>query len=128
MITVITEKPVRSIAIKGYGVDSYIDSTTNKKVYRVYGVVEAGTRARLVPRDSEDPKDIKDLYIDDAKIIIYRNENPDLCMACKGMIDAHISRGIPVFGVEQFKQWVEEQKEELSKVKEKENGVEKDAN
>ena len=128
MITIITEKPVRSIAIKGYGVDSYIDSATNKRVYRVYGVVEAGTRARLVPRDSEDPKDIKDLYIDDAKIIIYRNENSDLCMACKGMIDAHISRNIPVFGVEQFKQWVEEQKEELNKVKEEENGVDTNAN
>ena len=128
MITIITEKPVRSIQIKGYGVDSYIDSATNKKVYRVYGVVEAGTRARLVPRDSEDPKDIKDLYIDDAKIIIYRNENKDLCMACKGMIDGHIARGIPVFGVEQFKQWVEEQKEELSKIQKQENGVDTDAN
>ena len=128
MITIITEKPVRSIQIKGYGVDSYIDSATNKKVYRVYGVIEAGKRARLVPRDSEDPKDIKDLYIDDAKIIIYRNESQDLCLACKGMIDGHIARGIPVFGVEQFKQWVEEQKEEISKIQKEENGVDTNAN
>lgn len=117
MITIITEKPTRSIDIKGYGVDSYIDKITNKKVYRVYGIVEAGSRARLVPRDSEDPKDIKDLYIDDTKIIIYRNDNRDLCVTCKGMIDAHIARGISVFGVEEFKRWVQEQTEKKDEVK-----------
>lgn len=117
MITIITEKPTRSIDIKGYGVDSYIDKITNKKVYRVYGIVEAGSRARLVPRDSEDPKDIKDLYIDDTKIIIYRNDNRDLCVTCKGMIDAHIARGISVFGVEEFKRWLKEQTEKKNEAK-----------
>ena len=35
MITIITDKPIRSVEIKEYGVDSYIDKVTNKKVYRV---------------------------------------------------------------------------------------------
>ena len=113
MITVITDKPTRSIDIKGYGVDSYIDKN-NKRIYRVYGIVEPGSRGRLVSRDSDV---IKDLYIDDTTIVIYRNESKDLCITCKGMIDAHVARGVPVFGVEEFKQWV---KEQMEKEKEKE--------
>ncbi len=118
MITIITDKPIRSVEIKEYGVDSYIDKVTNKKVYRVYGIMESGHRAKLVPRDSENPLDVKDIYIDDAKVIIYRNENKDLCVACKGMIDAHVSKGIPVFGIEAFKQWVKEQIGNNEEVKE----------
>ena len=106
MITIITEKPCRSVEIKGYGLDFYTDTSTGKRVYRVYGIIEAGTRARLVPRDSEDPKDIKDLYIDDAKIIIYRNEDRKLAMVCKDMLDRHVAQGATVFGVEAFKQWL----------------------
>lgn len=109
MITIITEKPSRSIDIKGYGVNAYIDKETGKKVYRVYGIVEAGSRAKLVPRDSENPLDVKDIYIDDTKIVIYRNDSKDLCLTCKGMIDAHVARGIPVFGIEEFKKWLNEQ-------------------
>ena len=127
MITIITEKPNRSIDIKGYGVDSYIDKISGKKVYRVYGIVEPGSRAKLVPRDSEDPKDIKDLYIDDTKIIIYRNDSKDLCLTCKGMIDGHIARGIPVFGVEQFKEWVKEQMEKREEPNKEVEGEVEDA-
>ena len=103
MITVITEKPVRSIDVKGYGVDSYVDKN-GKKIYRVFGVVEAGSRGRLVSRDSEV---IKDLYVDDTTIVIYRSESKEDCLACKDMIDAHVARGVPIFSVEQFKQWLE---------------------
>jgi len=96
MITIITEKPVRSIDVKGYGVDSYVDKN-GKKVYRVFGIVEAGSRGRLVSRNSEV---IKDLYIDDTTIVIFRSEDKKQCIACKDMIDGHIARGMPVFGVE----------------------------
>ena len=116
MITVITDKPTRSIDIKGYGVDSYIDKN-NKRIYRVYGIVEPGSRGRLVSRDSDV---IKDLYIDDTTIVIYRNESKDLCLTCKGMIDGHVARGVPVFGVEQFKEWVKEQMEKKEESKEEE--------
>ena len=98
MITVITEKPTRSIDIKGYGVDSYVDKG-KKKIYRVYGIVEPSSRGRFVSRDNND---VKDFYVDDTTIIIYRSENKNLCLTCKGMIDAHIARGISVFGVEEF--------------------------
>ncbi len=128
MITIITEKPSRSIEIKGYGVDSYIDKVTNQKVYRVYGIVQPGSRARIVPRDSEDPKDIKDLYIDDNKIIIYRNDSKDLCLTCKGMIDGHIARGVPIFGVEQFKEWIKEQLKNKEETKEEEKEVDSNVN
>ena len=102
MITIITEKPNRSIDIKGYGVDSYTDKE-GKKIYRVYGIVEPGYRGRLVSRDSEV---IKDLYIDDNTIVIYRNEDKKLAIACKDMLDRHIAQGAFAFSVEAFKQWL----------------------
>lgn len=102
MITIITEKPNRSIDIKGYGVDSYTDKE-GKKIYRVYGIVEPGCRGRLVSRDSEV---IKDLYIDDNTIVIYRNEDKKLAIACKDMLDRHIAQGALAFSVEAFKQWL----------------------
>ncbi len=102
MITVITEKPMRSIEIKGYGVDSYMDRNDNR-IYRVYGVVKSGGRGRLVSRDSEV---IKDLYIDDSTIVIFRSDKKEECITCKNMIDAHVARGIPVFAVEEFKEWL----------------------
>ena len=107
MITVVTEKPVRSIEIKGYGVDSYVDKN-GKKIYRVYGIVSPSFRGRLVSRDSEV---VKDLYGEETTIVIYRNEDENLCCVCKGMIDGHVARGIPVFSVEQFKEWLKEQQD-----------------
>ena len=107
MITIVTEKPVRSIEVKGYGVDSYVDKN-GKKIYRVYGIVSPSFRGRLVSRDSEV---VKDLYADESTIVIYRNENENICYACKGMIDGHVARGVPVFGVEQFKEWLRSQQE-----------------
>lgn len=102
MITIITEKPNRSIDIKGYGVDSYTDKE-GKKIYRVYGIVEPGCRGRLVSRDSEV---IKDLYIDDNTVVIYRNEDKKFAIACKDMLDRHIAQGAFAFSVEAFKQWL----------------------
>ena len=102
MITVITERPVRSINIIGYGVDSYTDKN-GKKVYRVYGIVKPGSRGRLATRDSDI---VKDLYIDDTTMIIFRSENKEDAIACKNMIDAHVARGVPAFAVEEFKAWL----------------------
>jgi len=125
MITIITEKPIRSIEIKGYGVDSYVDKN-GKKIYRVYGIVESGSRGRLVTRDNDV---IKDLYIDDTTIIIYRNEDKKYAVACKDMLDRHVAQGATVFGVEAFKQWLKDphvrnEQEEL----EEENEVKSDVN
>ena len=103
MITVITEKPNRSIEIKGYGADSYVDKN-GKKIYRVYGIVEPGSRGRLVSRDG---KEIQDLYTDDTTIIIYRSEDRSKVLSCKNLIDVHVARNAPVFSVEQFKAWLE---------------------
>ena len=103
MITVITEKPNRSIEIKGYGADSYVDKN-GKKIYRVYGIIEPGSRGRLVSRDG---KEIQDLYTDDTTIIIYRSEDRSKVLSCKNMLDFHVARNAPVFSVEQFKAWLE---------------------
>lgn len=103
MITIITERPVRSIDIKGYGVDSYVDKS-GKKIYRVYGIVEPGFRGRIITRDNADVA--KDLYIDDNTIVIYRNEDMNLALACKDFIDRHVAMKAPVFSADAFKQWL----------------------
>ena len=102
MITIITERPARSIDIIGHGVDCYTDKS-GKQIWRVYGIVDAGSRGRVVTRDSGY---VKDLYIDDTTIVIYRDEDKDKAMLCKDYIDRHIAHGAPVFGVEAFKQFI----------------------
>lgn len=109
MITIITEKPNRSIEIKGYGVDSYVDKN-NKRIYRVYGIVEPAYRGRIVPRKGED---VEDLYVDNTTIVIYRNEDEKLAVACKDFIDRHVAMKAPIFAVEEFKRWLSESGEEL---------------
>ena len=109
MITIITDKPTRTIDIIGHGLDSYKDKR-GKTIWRVYGIVSPGSRGRLVSRDSDV---IKDLYIDDTTIIIYRSEDKNKATICKDFIDRHIATKAPVFGVEEFKQWL---KENLDKV------------
>lgn len=103
MITIVTDKPVRSIDVVGYGVDSYTDKN-GKKIYRVYGVVEPAMRGRLATRNSDV---IKDLYIDDTTMVIFRSEDKNKAIACKDMIDQHVLRGMPAFSVEAFKSWLE---------------------
>ena len=38
MMTIITDKPARTIDVVGYGIDSYVDKSGNK-IWKVYGVV-----------------------------------------------------------------------------------------
>ena len=38
MMTIITDKPARTIDVIGYGIDSYTDKS-GKKIWKVYGVV-----------------------------------------------------------------------------------------
>ena len=103
MITIITERPFRSINIQGYGVDSYTDKS-GKKIYRVYGIVEPGSHGRIIGRNHDD---VKDFYTDDYNIVIFRNEDKGKAMACKNMIDVHVANGAPIFIVEEFKQWLQ---------------------
>ena len=105
MITIITEKPVRSIDIIGYGVDSYKDKN-NKEIWRVYGIISPTVRGRIITKDSGV---IKNLYIDDNTLIIYRSEIKQLALACKDFLDRHIAMKAPIFSIEGFKRMLEEQ-------------------
>lgn len=103
MITIVTEKPFRSIDVIGYGVDSYYDKN-QKKIYRVYGIVKPGTRGKLVDRDGSD---IKDLYEDETVVVIFRSDKREEAVACKNLIDVHVARGVPAFSVSEFKAWLQ---------------------
>ena len=119
MITIVTERPVRSIDIVGYGVDSYTDKN-GKKVYRVYGVVKPGFRGRLATRDSDV---VKDIYVDDTTMVVYRSEDKNEAIACKDMIDKHVLKGVPAFFVEPFKDWLKNTQDITPQAPKKEDDI-----
>ena len=106
MITVIFEKPNRSIDVIGYGVDSY-KNKEGKEIWRVYGIVTAGGRGRLVSRDSTV---VKDFYADETTIVIFRSSTQEDANKCKEAIDKSVANKFPVFSVEAFRDWLKEQK------------------
>ena len=106
MITVIFGKPNKSVDIIGYGVDSYKDKE-GKEIWRVYGIVNAGMRGRLVSRDSTV---FKDFYTDDTTVVIFRSSTVEDANKCKEAIDKTIANHFPLFSVEAFKDWLAEEK------------------
>ena len=108
MITVIFGKPNRSIDVIGYGVDSY-KNKEGKEIWRVYGIVNAGGRGRLVSRDSTV---VKDIYMDETTVVIFRSSTKDDADKCKEAIDKSIANKFPVFSVEAFRDWLKEQTKE----------------
>ena len=99
---VITEKPMRTVDICGWYIDDYVDKS-GKKIYKVVGVISPKQRGRLVSRDSEV---IKDIYMDEETITVYRNENLNNVSSCKRIMDLSASRGMPVFSLLSFSEWL----------------------
>ena len=108
---IVFEKPMRSVEVCGWYVDEYTDKS-NKKVYKVVGVVSPRQRGRLVSRDSTV---IKDIYMDEETVTIYRNENINNVLSCKDVIDFIASRGGTVFSLFAFYEWLKAQQEEQKK-------------
>ena len=102
---IITEKPMRSIEVTGWYVDEYTDKS-GKKVYKVVGIVSPKCRGRLVSRDSEV---VKDLYVDEETITIYRSEHKNNVVSCKRIMDLIASRGELVFSIVSFYEWLKNQ-------------------
>ena len=100
MMTIITEKPARTIDVVGYGIDNYTDKSGNK-IWKVYGVVSPMQRGRLVSRDSEV---IKDLYVDEETICIFRSMSEMEVRQCKHVMDVNTVHGVNFFSVEAFKE------------------------
>ena len=102
---IITDKPMRTIDVCGWYVDEYIDKF-GKKVYKVVGIVSPKQRGRMVSRDSEV---VKDVYMDEETITIYRSENYNNVTSCKRIMDLTSSRGMPVFSLLSFNEWLKGQ-------------------
>ena len=100
MMTIITDKPKRTIQVVGYGIDSYTDKS-GQKIWKVYGVLSPMQRGRLVTRDSSV---IKDLYIDEETICIFRSTNELEVLQCKHVMDVNVAHGVNFFSVEAFKE------------------------
>lgn len=109
MITVIFNKPNKSIDVIGYGVDSY-KNKEGQEIWRVYGIVTAGGRGRLVSRDSTV---VKDFYMDETTVVIFRSSNKLDADKCKEALDKSIANKFNVFSVDTFKDWLAEQKESV---------------
>ncbi len=108
MITIITERPERSIDVMGYGIDSYVDKSGNK-IWKVYGIVSPMQRGRLVSRDSSV---IKDLYIDEETICIYRSTDEDEVRMCKQCIDINVTHNVGFFSVYAFQEMMKKRKQQ----------------
>ena len=91
MIAIVFGKPNRTINVIGYGVDSYKDKN-GVEIWRVYGIVTAGGRGRLVSRDSTV---VKDIYMDETTVVIFRSSLKEDAEKCKeayknGVIDTKV--------------------------------------
>ncbi len=112
MITIVFGKPNKSIQVIGYGVDSYKDKE-GKEIWRVYGIVTPASRGRLASRESTV---IKDVYMDETTVVIFRASERDDANKCKEALDKSIANGFPVFSVDVFKDWLSEQKKQEKEV------------
>lgn len=108
MITIVFGKPNKSIQVIGYGVDSYKDKE-GKEIWRVYGIVTPASRGRLASRESNV---IKDIYMDETTVVIFRASERDDANRCKEAIDKSVANKFPVFSVDVFKEWLNEQKKQ----------------
>lgn len=112
MIAIVFGKPNRTVQVIGYGVDSYKDKE-GKEIWRVYGIVNAGTRGRLVSRDSNV---VKDFYTDETTVVIFRSSDKLDAYKCKEALDKTVANQFPLFSVEAFKEWLAEEKSKETKV------------
>lgn len=114
MMTIIFDKPSKSVQVIGYGVDSYVTKEGNT-IYKVYGVINEPRTARLVDNDHKDS--VKTLYLEGNEVTIYRSTDLKRAQGCKNAIDNTLARGMLVFPVEAYKQMEEQAiKEAESKV------------
>ena len=113
---IITEKPVRSIDVCGWYVDSYTDKS-GERIYKLVGIVSPKSRGRLVSRDSTV---VKDIYMDEENVVIYRSENYNNVVSCKRIMDLIASRGVSVFSLVTFYEWLKENNSKPENVKQEE--------
>lgn len=105
MITFIQSKPERTVDIIGYGLDSYVDKY-NKTVWKVCGIISPSMRGRLVPRVEEgetlNKMTIRDIYIDEASIILFRSNKKEEAEEFKHFLDLATAQRWPLVSVEEF--------------------------
>lgn len=102
---IVTEKPVRSIELIGYGVSKYTDKN-GKVIHKVYGIIYPAMRGRIVPRMEEgksvDPHAIKDMYFDEQEITLFRSKNEDEANLFKKFLDVANAQGVNIVSVSDF--------------------------
>ena len=109
---IITEKPMRSVEVNGWYIDEYTDKS-NKKIYKVVGIVSPKRRGRIVTRDTSV---VKDVYMDEETVTIYRSENRNNVLSCKRIMDLMASRGSQVFALDMFYDWLSHQPTDAEEV------------
>lgn len=106
-MVIITDRPERTINVIGYGIDSYLDKS-GQKIWKVYGIVSPTKRGRIVSRESNV---IKDVYMDEETICIFRSADRWDVEQFKRVIDINIAHGVDFFSVEAFKELLHREKE-----------------
>lgn len=110
MITVIFDKPKRTVDVNYYGVGSYINKANGKTVYTVYGYTNGTKDLRTMEVTT---KKGEPLYVSTPtqnEVIIFRSDKEQEAESVKDYIDLLISNRVPIFNMRMYEQWNEAQK------------------
>jgi hypothetical protein len=114
MITIIFDKPIKSVDVSSYGVKSY-KTKEGETIYKVYGVVTEPQTARLVPTEGTTASaPVQNLFLGGNEVVIFRSVKEEEAVACKDVIDSVIARGGKVFPIKEYKQMVQQNKHEAN--------------
>lgn len=139
MITIIFDKPRKSVEISSYGVGSYTNKKTGKMVYTVYGI--ANTPREIIPMTTVTKQDgtkelvpmnsplvganneLEKYKINQNDVVIYRADTEENAYKVKDFIDYVVANGFRVFSMEMYQQHLIAEKELLEQQQERPSNV-----
>ena len=110
MITVIFDKPKRTVDVNYYGVGSYVNKTTGKTVYTVYGYTNGTKDLRTMEVST---KKGEPLYVSTPtqnEVIIFRSDREEEAGNVKDYMDLLIANGVRIFNMNMYEQYAKAQR------------------
>lgn len=120
MISIIFDKPKKTVDVFSYGVGSYVNKKTGKTVYTVYGITNGIRELVSLPKETTDELD--KFKVNPNDVVIYRTDSEKEANEIKDYIDFLVSKGFRFFHIDMYRQAViakqklfEEQKKQEGK-------------
>ena len=119
MLTVIFNKPNKSVEISAYGVGSYFNKKTNKMVYTIYGITQ-GAR-ELVYKKEEDGTEKYKVTPND--VIIHRTDSEEEAIKIKNYMDFIVANGFRIFNMIMYEEMIRKEQFLMEQEKKKKVAV-----